>query len=83
MGKKAVYKKEYKMRKVGDGGFEATIPIEVIRRAAAKAGMEPEEFVKTHKVAHLYNDFKDFDAAYKFVPDEPTEEVEDDTELVY
>ena len=75
MKKEVVYRKDYKMRQVGVGGVEVTIPKLVIERAARKAGQTTGEFVKSHKVSHLFNDFADFDAAYRFIPLEETEEI--------
>jgi len=75
MSKEVVYRKEYRMRPVGIGGVEVTIPKLVIERAARRAGQTSEEFIKTHKVVHLFNDFSDFDAAYRFIPLENTEEI--------
>ena len=76
MEKKTVYQKEYKIRMVGDGGIEVTIPKVVVERAARKAGMSLLEFIQTHKIVHLFNDFTDFDAAYRFAPIEPSEQIE-------
>jgi hypothetical protein len=76
MGKKVVYRKEYKIRLVGDGGVEASIPRVIVERAARQAGMSLEDFVRTHRIVHLYNDFTDFTAAYRFVPAVKTEEIE-------
>lgn len=70
--KKILYEKGYKMRVVG-GGFAGTIPKLVIERAARKAGLSPEEFIKEYRVIHLFNDFPDFDAAYRFEPKEKME----------
>ena len=75
--KKMVYQKEYKIRMVGDGGIEASIPKEVVEQAARKEGMSLEDFIKSHRILHLYNDFTDFAAAYRFVPAVKTEVVED------
>lgn len=60
------------MRAVG-GGFAATIPKLVIERAAKKAGLSPKDFIKKYKVIHLFNNFRDFDAAYRFEPKEKME----------
>ena len=76
MTNKIVYRKEVKMRVVGMGGIEVTIPKIIIERAANKAGQTPKEFAKSHKVVHLFNDFRDFDAAYRFVPVQETEKIE-------
>ncbi len=69
------YRKECKLRPVGMGGFEITIPKLIVDRAARQEGMTTEEFAKSHKVVHLFNDFTDFNAAYRFEKDEPTEKI--------
>jgi len=74
MGKLA-YRKEFKMRMVGMGGVEVTIPKVIVDRAARLENQTIEEFVKTHKVVHLYNDFTDFNAAYRFERIQETEEI--------
>ena len=74
--KKVTYRKECKIRVVGVGGVEVTLPKLVIERAARAEGQTIEEFVKTHKLVHLFNDFTDFDAAYRFERIKETEEIE-------
>lgn len=64
--KKVTYRKECTIRLVGIGGVEVTIPKLVVDRAARAEGQTLEEFVKTHRLVHLFNDFTDFDAAYRF-----------------
>ena len=76
MPKEVVYQKDYKIRIVGDGGIEASIPKVIVERAARKAGLTLEKFVETHRILHLFNDFPDFVAAYRFIPAEKTEEIE-------
>ena len=77
MGKKRiVYRKEYRMRAVGAGGAETTIPKIVIEREARKRGISPRDFIKSFKVVHLFDDFENFAAAYRFVPAPETEELD-------
>ena len=73
--KKVVYRKEYRMRAVGAGGAETTIPKIVIEREARKQGISPDAFIKSFKVVHLFDDFDDFAAAYRFVPDPEKETI--------
>ncbi len=80
MGKLA-YRKEFKMRMVGMGGVEVTIPKVIVDRAARLENQTIEEFVKTHKVVHLYNDFADFNATYRFERIQETEEISDEGEV--
>lgn len=68
------------MRLVGDGGIEISVPKIVVERAARRAGMSIEEFVRTHRVVHLFNDFKQFDAAYRFEPISQQNQIEIVTE---
>jgi hypothetical protein len=67
MAKKELYQKGYKMREAG-GGYEVTIPKLVVERGARKAGLSLEDFIKKFRVIHLFNDFPDFDGAYRFEP---------------
>jgi len=62
------YTKTYKMRPVGDGGVEVTIPLLVIEREARKNGLTVTEFVKRFRaIAH----FDSFDGVYyTFTPKE-------------
>ena len=64
--KKVTYRKECTIRLVGAGGVEVTIPKLVVDRAAREESQTLQEFVKTHKLVHLFNGFTDFDAAYRF-----------------
>ena len=79
--KKVTYRKECKIRVVGVGGVEVTIPKLVIDRAARSEGQNLEEFVRTHKLVHLFNDFSDFDAAYRFERIKETEEIDLEEEV--
>ena len=76
MSKKIVYRKEYRIRKVGDGGAETMIPRVVIEREARKRGISLDELIRTHKIVHLFDDFEDFAAAYRFVPAPEKEELD-------
>jgi hypothetical protein len=67
---KTLYQKGYKMREAG-GGYEVTIPKLVVERAARKAELPLDEFIKQYRVIHLFNDFPDFDGAYRFEKIEP------------
>lgn len=69
---KVAYRKVYRLRPFGRGGYEVTVPGLILDRAARSKGMTIEQFVKTHRMVHLFNDFKGFDGAYRF---EPTSEV--------
>ena len=62
----SAYRKAYKVRLVGDGGAELTIPMMVLEREAGKYGLSVEEFIqKFRAVAH----FNSFDGVYyKFEP---------------
>ena len=68
------YRKVYKVRPFGVGGYEITIPRIVLERAAGSKGLTLEEFVKTHQVVHLFNSFASFDAAYRFEPIKETDQ---------
>lgn len=51
------YTKSYKMRMVGPGSLEATIPRAIVEREARRYGLPIEEFIKLYKVQDLFNDF--------------------------
>ena len=75
-------KKYYKIRAVGDGGFEISVPRELVERAAARAGMEINKFLETHRVAILYDNFEDVDGAFRFeVPKEKEKNETTDSNL--
>jgi len=74
---KVVYRKAYRMRKVGQGGVEATIPKEVVEKAARERELTVDEFIKNYRVVHLFDDFKTFDGAYRFEPAPRAEELEE------
>jgi hypothetical protein len=74
MGKEP-YRKEGRIRLFGVGGVEITVPRVIAERACRSEGQTIEEFAKTHRVVHLFNDFTDFTAAYRFEKIEPTEDI--------
>jgi len=73
IGKKIVYRKEYKIRAVGTGSFKTRVPKILIDRAARKRGLTIEEFIRNYKFVHLYDDFDNLDGAYRFEPIEKEE----------
>lgn len=74
MGKVA-YRKVYRVRPFGVGGYEITVPRIILQRAAESEGQTIEEFIRTHKVVHLFNDFTGFAAAYRFESDTEGQEL--------
>jgi len=62
------YRKAYRVRLFGRGGYETTIPKIILDRAARSKGMNLNEFAKTHQVVFLFNDFEGFHAALRFEP---------------
>ncbi|MBU0778197.1 hypothetical protein KKF82_08055 [Patescibacteria group bacterium] len=51
------YTKSYKMRIVGEVSVEATLPRIIVEREAKKLGLTIEEFIESHRVEYLFNDF--------------------------
>ena len=51
------YTKSYKMRFVGPGSVEATLPKPIVEREARKVGLSVEEFIEQYQVEYLFNDF--------------------------
>ena len=51
------YAKSYKMRFVGPGSVEATLPKPIVEREARRLGLTVEEFIEQYQVEYLYNDF--------------------------
>lgn len=51
------YIKSYKMRLVGPGSLEATIPRAIVEREARRYKLSIEEFIKLYQVEYLFNDF--------------------------
>jgi hypothetical protein len=51
------YSRSYKMRFVGPGSVEATIPPAVIEREARKSNLTIREFIKHYQVEYLFGDF--------------------------
>lgn len=62
----SAYRKSYKVRLVGDGGAEITIPMMVLEKEASRYGLSVEEFIqKFRAIAH----FNSFDGIYyRFEP---------------
>jgi len=54
---KHAYTKTYKMRLVGPGSVEATIPGAIVEREAKRHGLSVEEFIKVYRVEYLFGDF--------------------------
>lgn len=73
---KTAYRKVYALLPSGKAGYKVTVPALILERAARSKGMTLEQFVKTHKVVHLFNDFTGFDAAYRFEESPPEEVLE-------
>lgn len=69
------FEKRYKIRRVGDGGAEISVPKIVIERAAKRVGETFDQFIETHDVVHLFNGFEGVDAAYRFERKEVKNEV--------
>ena len=51
------YSKAYKMRMVGPGSLEATIPRAIVEREARRCRLSIEEFIKVYQVEYFFNDF--------------------------
>ena len=51
------YVKSYKMRMVGPGSLEATIPRAVVEREARRCNLTVEEFIKVYQIEYLFDDF--------------------------
>lgn len=53
------YKNRYRMNAVGKNRsvITAAIPKQVVQKAAEKAGVSVKDFIKTHQVVALYNNF--------------------------
>lgn len=51
------YTKTYKMRMVGPGSLEATIPHVIVEREARGYGLSVPEFIKLYQVEYRFNDF--------------------------
>ena len=55
---KDAYTKSYRMRSVGPGSVEATIPRAIVEREAKKWGLPIEEFIKVFQIEYLFDDFR-------------------------
>ena len=51
------YIKSYKVRMVGPGSLEATIPRAIVEREARRHNLSIKEFIKVYQVEYLFNDF--------------------------
>jgi len=51
------YSKACKMRMVGPGSLEATIPRAIVEREARRYKLSIEELIKLYQVEYLFNDF--------------------------
>ena len=51
------YIKSYKVRMVGPGSLEATIPRAIVEREARRHNLSIEEFIKVYQLEYLFNDF--------------------------
>ena len=69
------YIKSYRMRMVGPGSLEATIPRAIVDREARKRKLPIEEFIKVYQVQYLFNDFDGAFVRFKR-PDEDEEVAE-------
>lgn len=69
------YTKSYKMRMVGPGSLEATIPRAVVEREARRWGLAIEEFIKVFQVEYLFNDFDGAFLRFKRQPSGDKEEL--------
>lgn len=63
---KDAYTKSYKMRMVGPGSVEATIPSIIVEREARRHGLSIEKFIQLYKLEWLFNDFGG--AFIRFIP---------------
>ena len=62
------YRKEIRMRFAGVGAVVITIPKPIIEKAARSKGLSIEEFIEKYRAVALYNNFDQFDMAYRFEP---------------
>lgn len=67
------YSKAYKMRMVGPGSLEATIPRAIVEREARRCRLSIEEFIKVYQVEYLFNDFGGAFLRFKRQPGEDEE----------
>ena len=51
------YIKAYKVRLVGPGSLEVTIPRVIVEREARRYSLSVEEFIQLFRVEYLFNDF--------------------------
>jgi len=67
---KDAYAKSYRMRIVGPGSLEATIPRAIVEREARKWELCIEEFIKVFQIEYLFNDFGGAFLRFKRQPSE-------------
>lgn len=67
------YIKSYRMRMVGPGSLEATIPRVIVEREARKFKLSVEEFIRLFQVEYLFNDFGGAFLRFKRLPGEDEE----------
>ena len=70
------YTKTYKMRIVGPGSLESTIPRAIVEREARRCKLSIEEFIKVYQVEYLFDDFGGAFLRFKGQPSEDEEEPE-------
>jgi len=73
---KGAYAKSYRMRSVGPGSLEATIPRVIVEKEARKWGLSVEEFIKVAQVEYVFDDFGGAFLRFKKRPSQGKEEVE-------
>ncbi|MBA7702255.1 hypothetical protein ES703_111015 [subsurface metagenome] len=54
---KDAYAKSYRVRSVGPGSLEVTIPRAIVEREARKWGLSIEEFIKVFQIEYLFDNF--------------------------
>jgi len=64
-----IYQETYTIRTVGRG-ISTSIPKAVVERKARELGIPVEKFLKEYAVEVYFDEFGEFDLAYKFVKKE-------------
>ena len=64
----SAYRKEIRMRFAGEGAVVITLPKPIVERAARSRGLTIGEFIKKYRAVCLYNNFTQFDTAFRFEP---------------
>jgi len=62
---KDAYVKSYKMRMVGPGSIEVTLPSVLVKQEASKAGLTIAEFIKQYQIEYLFGSWGVF---IRFIP---------------